>query len=104
MCFSSYLSKLNHNTYIYKYIRRLSQNYFVSIKFLLSPGILGWGRLRSVHLMCPSFACETEGAFDVAFELRQRSSCRGDAIGLAMQPLRMHHELGDGLRRAAIGL
>ncbi len=35
--------------------------------------------------MDPSFAREMEGAFDVAFELRQPSSRRGDAIGLQMR-------------------
>ncbi len=37
--------------------------------------------------MYPSFASETKGAFDVAFELRQRFLRHSDAIGLQMQPL-----------------
>ncbi len=46
--------------------------------------ILGYGRVRSVHQMYTSFSWETEGAFEVAFELRQPSSRRGDAIGLGI--------------------
>ncbi len=51
--------------------------------------ILGYGRVWSVsvHQMYTSFSWETEGAFDVAFKLRQLSSRRGEAIGLGMRSL-----------------
>ncbi len=86
--------------------------------------ILGYGRVRSVHQMYTSFSWETEGAFEVAFKLRQPLSHRGDAFGLGMRSsegaswigtayivtqshfqcaLRsLHTQLWDSLRRAAV--
>ncbi len=44
--------------------------------------------------MYTSFSWETEGAFEVTFELWQASSCHRDAIGLKMRSLKCGYVIG----------